>query len=109
MSVQKAPSAPKSLDASGRRLWKSVVDSWLLDRRQLEILRSACESADRVEQARVQLAEEGLTITDRYGQIKPHPAASIEQGNRSLVARLLRELQLEPVGDDPRPNRIGIY
>jgi P27 family predicted phage terminase small subunit len=101
-----APKAPKSLSTSGRRLWRSVVETWHLDRRQLEVLRSACEASDRAEQARVQLDSEGLTVSDRYGQIKPHPAASIETSNRSLVARLLRELQLEPAGDDSRPVRL---
>ena len=99
------PRPPPSLEKSGRRLWRSVVSTWLLDDRQLEILRLAAEASDRVEQAREVLAAEGLTIRDRYDQVKPHPAAGIELQNRGLVARLLRELKLEPSGDDSRPER----
>jgi hypothetical protein len=41
----------------------------------------------RGEQARELLDAEGLTVTDRYGQVKPHPAAGIEQACRLAVAR----------------------
>ena len=103
----KAPAPPRHLRAPGKRLWRSVVGAWLLDKRQMEILRLACEAADRAESARLLLEEEGLTVTDRYGQQRPHPAASIESTSRSQVERLLRGLALEPSGDDPRPPRLA--
>lgn len=103
------PVVPKHLKVggAGRRLWRSVADGWLLDRRQLEVLRLACEAADRADEARALLDAEGLTVRDRYDQVKPHPAASIETANRAQVERLLRALSLEPTGDDPRPPRIA--
>lgn len=97
------PNAPPShLSAGSQAFWSRVVTDYELDEAPArELLRLCCEAMDRCEQARAQLERDGLTVTDRYGQTKPHPCAVIETQNRLAVARLLRELRvLEPIADD---------
>jgi hypothetical protein len=58
------------------------------------VLRLACEALDRAVQARKVVEAEGLSVIDRYGQVKPHPAASIEAQSRAAVLRMLAALDL---------------
>ena len=103
------PPAPKHLTARSRRLWVSIVDEFAIDDPAgLEVLRLSLEAIDRTEQARKLVHKEGLTWTDRLGNVRPHPALKIEQDNRTAAFRGLRELALSPeVVDDVRPPRIG--
>jgi hypothetical protein len=41
--------APRGLKASGRRLWKSTVDVFVLEEHELGILREACRTADAID------------------------------------------------------------
>ena len=87
-----------------------MVERYVLDDPPArELLRLACEALDRAGQACEVLDAEGLTIRDRYGQVRPHPAASIEIQSRTAVARLLRELRVldPPADDDGRVPRLG--
>ena len=98
---------PDNLSERSQQFWRATVELWVVDDpAALALLELACIALDRGEQARELLDADGLTVTDRYGQTKAHPAANIEQAARLSVARLLRELRLlEPVSDDE--SRIG--
>lgn len=100
--------APQHLSKRSGRFYRSIVNDYALEPHHEELLRRACEAMDRADEARDILAEEGLTVVDRYGQTKPHPAVNIERDARIHVARMLRELDLEGEPDpDPRPPRRG--
>jgi P27 family predicted phage terminase small subunit len=100
--------APDHLSKRAQGLWQAIVSGYVLAPHQLELLRRACEASDRADEARDLLREEGLTVTDRYGQTKPHPAANIERDSRLAEARLIRELALAPEEpEDSRPPRAG--
>lgn len=101
--------APDHLSARAADLWTSVVNAYELGSHQLELLRRACEASDRADQAVALIEAEGLVIVDRYGQSKPHPATQIERDSRTALARLLRELALEPgpPEEHTRPPRTG--
>lgn len=107
MSVEVPP--PEHLSERAVELWTGVVDDYELGAHQVELLRRACEAADRADEARKLLEAEGLMCQDRYGQLRPHPAAAIERDSRIAEARLLRELALEPgpAEENPRPPRTG--
>src|SRR5689334_5701530 len=108
MTAETLPAPPDHLSDRAADLWREIVEEYVLVPHQLELLRRACEAADRADEARQLLEAEGLTITDRYGQVKPHPAANIERDSRLAEARLLRELALSPADpDDLRPPRTG--
>ena len=101
------PRAPAHLSKRSRAFWRDIVGTFDLEAHRLELLRSCCEAIDRRDQAAELLLADGLTMTDRYGQTKPHPAASIEAQARIAVARLLRELRLDESTADARPPRQG--
>lgn len=90
------PPPPAHLSDASKALWRATVSDWVLGEHHLRLLRLACEALDLAEQARVELVEHGrTTITDAAGGIRAHPATAIARDNRTLAARLLRELNLD--------------
>ena len=77
-----------------------MVEEYALEASHLRLL-LARESGDRCDEARRLMARDGLTITDRFGQVKRHPAAGFEAEARLACAKLLRELDLE---GEPHPS-----
>lgn len=86
--------APVGLGLDGKRLWHSVLDDFELEDWQLAILRSACESADRVAEARAEVKRDGITVEGRFGP-RAHPALAVERDSRTALLRALRELSLD--------------
>ncbi len=78
--VSSTPTAPKHLSRRSKAFWRRVLTEYVLEVHHVELLLRACEAMDRADEARKQLDAEGLTVVDRYGQVKPHPCASIETG-----------------------------
>jgi P27 family predicted phage terminase small subunit len=105
---ERIPAPPGHLSRRAKGLWRRIVAEYLLEPHQVELLRRACEASDRADEARGLLKADGLTTTDRYGQLKPHPAVNIERDARLGLARLLRELALSPAEpEEARQPRTG--
>jgi phage terminase small subunit len=70
------------------------------------ILIRALELLDRAEAARLEIAKDGITVKDRYGSLKAHPAVKIEVDCKSQARLLLRELGMDlvPTGQVGRPS-----
>lgn len=100
-----ASRAPGHLSAPQKRLWLHVAGTWDLEQHQLRLLTLMCEALDRGEQAREAVKSDGAYLPDRFGQLKPHPALAVERDARIAVARLARELNLEPPASESRPPR----
>ncbi len=62
------------------------------------LLTGACEAWDRSREAAVILDREGVTLTDRFGQQKIHPAVAVERDSRAQFAKLLTDLELGESG-----------
>jgi len=98
---------PRHLSDESRAWFAAVTKEFDLESHHIKLLQSACESWDRMTQARDLLKVEGITFIDRHGHIRPHPAVNIERDSRALFARLVRELGLDVVEpDEVRPPRI---
>ena len=100
--------APDHLKPATREWWQSVLRDWALEPHHVRLLTLAGESWDRAQEAREVIDADGLTVTDRFDQLRPHPLLAVERDNRIAFARFVRELRLddsEP--EDPRLPRPG--
>jgi phage terminase small subunit len=103
------PKPPKHLWRASAAWWRALVARYAFEPHQLRVLTAACESWDRKELARERVEAEGLTFTNKYGELKPHPAVAIERDARLAFLRAVRELALADDGGpaDVRPPRIA--
>ncbi len=100
--------APKSLTPAGKRMWTELVTSYgITDTGGLLLVQTACEASDRYQAARAAIERDGQTITDKFGQLKPHPLLSAERDARAAMLAALKalHLDLEPVKPIGRPGR----
>jgi len=99
------PEPPEPLTADGFRLWSAITTEYRLDIAALEILALACEAYSRSRQAGAILDKEGLMSSNRFGDVREHPAMKAERDARGqcLVALKMIGLNLEPIGDIGRP------
>lgn len=95
MAETRLPGAPAHLSAESKRWWRRIVADFDLEAHHLRLLQAACECWDRVLEARAAVDRDGAYYTDRFQQIKPHPGLAEERANKTLMARLLRELALD--------------
>jgi P27 family predicted phage terminase small subunit len=90
------PVPPPTLSREAGDWWQKIVDSYgVCDEAGLLMLRSAMESFDRANEAAEILKREGLTVKDKYGQHRPHPACGIERDARKNMLAFLRALNLD--------------
>ena len=91
--------APKYLRPESAAFYNTVMTDYELDGHHVILLTKACESLDRIEEAREIIKKDGLTFKDRFGSPRANPAVAIERDNKIAVARLFRELGLDLAGD----------
>ena len=67
---------------------------------------TALEAFGRMREAQTVIAVEGLQISDRYDQMKAHPACGIEKDSRSQMLTSFKALNLdiEPLSKGGRPS-----
>ena len=100
-NIQKAPS---HLSAEAKKLWDEILSEYSIDDAAgLHILRVSLEAFDRVQEARATIDTQGMTVTDKFGQIKPHPLLATERDSRAAFLAGLKalNLDLEPLRERP--------
>lgn len=98
---------PKHLRPATRKWYAQICELFELETHHLRLLLLACESWDRVLQAREALAEHGLVFVDRFDCPRPRPEIAVERDNKLSFVRIMRELDLDcepPL--DVRPPRL---
>lgn len=86
---------PEHLSEAARGFWRDVLEDYALEVHHLRLLRAACESWDRAEEARQRIESEGAYFLDRFEQPKAHPAVDVERKSRDQFRMLIRELGLD--------------
>lgn len=97
---------PKHLSVDSKRIWREIVAEYQIeDCAGLRILRVALESYDRAQACRKQIDREGLTVRDKFNQVKSHPLLSAERDSRQgfLAGIKALSLDLEPIKNIGRP------
>jgi P27 family predicted phage terminase small subunit len=115
VASSKKPKAPAHLSPAAKKVWRSVVEDYDLaaEPHALLVLTAGLEAFDRKEQARKELALDGLSIPTESGSLKSHPAIAVERDSRLAMVRCFRELSLD-AGEGlaggyeaARPPRVG--
>jgi P27 family predicted phage terminase small subunit len=86
---------PRHLSDASRKWFAQVSEAYDLESHHLRILQAAAEAWDRAQAARELVTAEGLVVTSRLGERKPHPAVAIERDARAAFLRATRELGLD--------------
>ena len=104
-TTHKVPKPPAHLSKAARKWWSGVMATYEIEDHAVATVTCAAQAFDRMEQARLILAKDGLTVDCRDG-VKTHPAVGIERDSRLAFLRAVRELCLSTENpDDARPPR----
>ena len=94
MSPSASPRAPTGIGPAGRRLWRSILDGYVLTEHELVLLQQATRVVDQVAELDALLTTEGLLVAGRAGEQKLHPALAEVRQQRLTLARLLTALRI---------------
>jgi hypothetical protein len=86
------PKAPSGLSRRSCALWRAILVEFDLSAAELELLRSALVALDRADAAAKVIDAQGVTVLDRYGSPKLHPAVDVEARSRALYGRFVAQL-----------------
>ncbi len=95
---------PKGLSREACRWWRRLTTEYEIgDDAGRLILMTAMEAFDRMREAQAVLGKDGLTIKDRFDQVKVHPLTVVERDSRAQMMAALKALNLdiEPLRDGP--------
>ena len=95
-----APPPPSHLSEATKAWWVEITGEFILRSHHCKVLECACDSWDRMTQARAILAAEGLSISTSDDGQKLHPAFVAERDSRAAFLKAVRELDLD---SEPRP------
>ncbi len=93
----RTPAAPTGAGPAGRRLWRSVVEPYVLEEHELALLRQCVRTVDLLEQLDAEVRRDGPMVT-AGDTVRAHPAAVEARQQRIALARLLAALRL-PAGE----------
>jgi len=98
MTKRKPIKPPAGLSAESQQLWRRIHTDYALadDVAGESLLRSLCETLDRLQQCQVCIKKDGLTVAGAQGQTRPHPLLQTEAECRRAILAHYRALKLEP-------------
>ena len=94
------PAPPSHLSEEMQAWWRQIVADFDMSSHHLHVLLCACDSFDRMTEAREILRKEGLTMMTAANGTKVHPCVAVERDSRNALMRAIRELDL----DEPQPS-----
>jgi P27 family predicted phage terminase small subunit len=100
------PGLDSTISEDAKRWYDTIIREYqIVDEAGLLLLRQAMAAYDRANEARRILKAEGITVKDKYGQFRPHPAAGIERDAMKNLLAYLRALNLDVEPIRPGPGR----
>lgn len=107
MTVKKAK-PPAGLGTAGKQLWDSVAvqvadDGLLLDARDLRLLRDAARTADDLATIETELKTAPALVAGSTGQMRAQPLLDEARKGRSLIASLLKQMNLSDEAERRAP------
>lgn len=100
------PKPPDHLGDPERLIWEQVFNDFDLPTdTAAAVLATALEAHQRARACREAIARDGMTVTGRDGQAKPHPLLAVERDARQAWLSALKALGLD-LGP-PKERRVG--
>lgn len=97
---------PKGLSRESAARWRALQGEYeIVDGGGLSILLLHCEAFETAAGAKQILDREGLTILDRFGVSRQHPACAVLRDSRSQQLSTLRALCLDVLAKHEHPGR----
>ena len=88
--------APSGLSPAAVNWWKRLHREFdLSDEGAAFLLESALRSFDRMNEAAALIDKHGVCILDRYQQLKPNPATTVERDSRAAMHAAFKALNLD--------------
>jgi phage terminase small subunit len=88
------PQPPKHLKGPERALWYAITYEYYFDEASMALLRTACEASQRARLCRQEIDRQGVTVRDRFKQIKPNPLLAAERDANSGFLKAMKALNL---------------
>lgn len=97
--------APSGLTREAKSLWRRLVAEYgIEDEGGFQILRVGLENFERMRGVQAQIDRDGITYTDRFGQVKAHLLLPVERDARAQYLAALKALNLDV---EPLRDRLG--
>jgi P27 family predicted phage terminase small subunit len=93
--IEDLPPAPAHLADPERQIWSDVVRDWQGTSAAYAVLVAGLEAHQRARECREIIAEEGLTIAGRDGQVKSHPLCTVERDSAAAFQKTFRALGIK--------------
>ena len=104
--LHNSASPPAGLSREAAAWWQRLRDEYdIVDAGGLAALAAGAEAFDRTRQAAAMIDADGLVSTDRFGQLRAHPAVAIERDARDQMLRSIKLLHLDLEPQKGRPGR----
>ena len=98
---------PPGLTPAAQEVWRAIDEAYAVqDASGQLLLEAVVRSFDTMRAAAAELARDGLTIADKFGQRKPHPAAAVARDARAGLLAALKQLDLSHEAA-PAPKKFG--
>ncbi len=98
------PRTPQGLEPASRRWFRKLADEYgITDQGGLLLLETAMRAHSQMTKCQETIDAEGLTITDRWDQVKQHPLVPALRDARAQLLAALKSLNmdLEPLREGP--------
>jgi phage terminase small subunit len=92
--AEKQRRAPDHLKARGRNFWARTLADFDLDDGEMELLAEVCRTLDGLDALAAAVERDGVTVSGSTGQTQVHPAITEARGQRAILHRLLKALDL---------------
>jgi P27 family predicted phage terminase small subunit len=105
-SMKNSPKPPNDLSLEAKKGWKATrADYGIIDDTGLTYLTTGWRFFDRLREAQETIRKEGATVTDRCGQVRAHPAITIERDAAASMIRAFKALNLDVLPNFDKPGR----
>ena len=100
MAGNRLPRCPNGASPEAQALWTEVVARYELGGHELSLLRSAVRALTSLRKVQAELERDGVTIRDRFDQVREHPSMKTLQILDAQFRANLRDLGLSDADAD---------